>query len=380
MQTDRVVRWVRSSWIDIAWVLFVGVNLVAMQVSPPWQTVPFLVIWVSLTALYGYRLWHLGSTIVTVTAVTLATGGLITWQVLTGEQDTEYLVEVPLLAVMFVVMVWHARRRQAAMNESRRVSDQNLRLLEQQRRFLQDASHEMGTPITVALGHTELIQRATADPAIAQDARVAIDELLRLRRLASRLLLLASADSPDFLRLGPVRLDDLVHDAVGRWGHRQRRWSLGSVTEATVQGDEDALVLALDALIENAIQHTPDEGAIELSVRRDGANVVLAVADSGAGIPRAEVERVFDRFARADSARSRTTGGFGLGLAIVKAVAVAHAGSVRVRSEPGRGSTFELLVPERAGAGRERPPERNGGRGARQPEPADRLAVADPMP
>src|SRR2546421_7312172 len=134
MWRDRLLRAARPYRLDIAWVAFVGLNLVAMRVSPPWQTIPFLIIWVSLTALYGVRLWKLGSTIVTVTAVTLATGGLITAQVLRGEQDAEYLVEVPLLAVMFVVMVWHARRRQAAMEETRRVSEHNLRLLGRQRR------------------------------------------------------------------------------------------------------------------------------------------------------------------------------------------------------------------------------------------------------
>src|SRR5207253_4802650 len=108
---DRFLRWGRTPWVDIAWVLFVGLNLLAMQISPPWQTVPFLIIWVSLTALYGFRLWRLGSTIVRVAAVTLASGGLITTQVLRGQQDAEYLVEVPLLAVMFVVMALHARRR-----------------------------------------------------------------------------------------------------------------------------------------------------------------------------------------------------------------------------------------------------------------------------
>src|SRR6266568_508044 len=245
MLRDRFLRSVRASWVDIAWVVFVGLNLLAMQVSPPWQTVPFLTIWVSLTALYGFRLWHLGSTIVTVAAVTLATGGLITYQVLKGLQDTEYLLEVPLMALLFVVVVWHARRRQMALEEVRRVSDQNLRLLERQRRFLQDASHELGTPITVALGHTELIQRAAADPVIVADARVVADELGRLRRLASRMLLLASAGSPDFLYLAPVEVEPLMVDTLGRWGRTPRRWTLGAVDEATVLGDHDRLAPAL---------------------------------------------------------------------------------------------------------------------------------------
>jgi signal transduction histidine kinase len=345
MRSDRVRQFARAYRLDIAWVVFVGLNLVAMQVSPPWQTVPFLIIWVSLTALYGFRLWKLGSTIVTVAAVTLATGGLITAQVLSGQQDTEYLVEVPLLAIMFVVMVWHARRRQAAMTEMRRVSDHNLRLLDRQRRFLQDAAHELGTPITVALGHTELIQRSAADPGIAHDARVAVDELLRLRRLASRLLLLASADGPDFLQVAPFQIADLVLDALGRWSHVPRPWSLGAVTEGTVRGDRDRLLLALDALIENAVRYSEAEGRIELSVHREGTNVVVVVADSGPGVPAAEVERIFDRFARIDKGRSRETGGFGLGLAIVKAIAGAHGGSIRVRSDLGRGSAFELVLP-----------------------------------
>ena len=209
MRRDRALGSIRQSWVDIAWVVFVGLNLIAMRLIPAWQTIPFLVIWVSLTAIYGFRLWRLGSTILTVAAVTLATGGMIGVQVLKGQEDVEYLVEVPLLAVMFVVMVWHARRRLAALEEMKRVSERNLRLLDRQRRFLQDASHELGTPITVALGHTQLIERAATDPLIASDARVVADELLRLRRLATRLLLLASAGSPDFLDLAPVEVEPL---------------------------------------------------------------------------------------------------------------------------------------------------------------------------
>ena len=111
MHADRVRQLARAHWVDIAWVAFIGLNLLAMRLLSAWQTIPFLVIWVSLTAVYGFRLWRLGSTVVVVAVVTLATGGLIGWQVLRGEQDGDYLAEVPLLAMMFVVMAWHARRR-----------------------------------------------------------------------------------------------------------------------------------------------------------------------------------------------------------------------------------------------------------------------------
>src|SRR6267142_1274880 len=208
---SRAARWGRVYRHDIIWVAFVGLNLAAMRLLPAWQTVPFLAIWVSLTVIYGLRLWRLQPTILTVAAVSLATGGIIGVQVLKGQQDADYLAEVPLIALMFLVMVWHGRRRLAAteerlaaMEEVHRVSQENLRLLKQQRRFLQDASHELGTPITVALGHAELIQRAVTNSEVAEDAHVVTDELMRLRRLATRMLLMASAGSPDFLHLEPV--------------------------------------------------------------------------------------------------------------------------------------------------------------------------------
>jgi signal transduction histidine kinase len=336
---------------DIAWAVFVGLNLVAMRLLSNWQTVPFLAIWISLTVIYGFRLWRLQPTILTWAAVTLATGGIIFVQVLKGEQDADYLAEVPLIALMFLVMVWHGRRRLAAtqerltaMEQVQRISQENVRLLEQQRQFLQDASHELGTPITVALGHAELIERA-ADQAVAADARVVTGELARLRRLTNRLLLLASAGTPDFLHLAPVSADSLVLDALERWGNAPRRWRLGEVAEATVLGDADRLVAALDALLENAVAHTEPGDTIEVSVRLEGGNAVLAVTDSGCGIPPTELDRIFRRFTRAQPSRNREAGGFGLGLPIVQAIAEAHHGSVRVHSASGQGSTFEMVIP-----------------------------------
>ncbi len=345
MRAHRVLRQARASWVDVAWVAFVILNLVLMRLIPEWQTIPFLIIWVSLTAVYGFRLWRLGSTLIMVVTVTLITGGLIGWQVLRGYQDVDYLAEVPLLAIMFVVMVWHSRRRLAALEEMRRTHDRNMILLAQQRQFLQDASHELGTPITIALGHAELIERAAADRAIAKDARVAVDELLRMRRLTSQMLLLASTDAPDFLHPVPLDVDEFLVDALARWSHVPRRWSVGELAQTRVVADADRLTLAFDALIENAVNHTGEDGSIELGARLDGEDIVLTVRDTGDGIPPAEAERVFDRFTRVDSGRNRSAGGFGLGLAIVKAIAEAHGGSVRVESAVGAGSLFEVRLP-----------------------------------
>ncbi len=341
---------------DLIWAGFVALNLAAMRLFPAWQTVPFLTIWVSLTIVYGYRLWRIQPTIVTIAAVTLATGGIIFVQVLKGQQDADYLAEVPLVALMFVVMVWHGRRRLAATQERltaleqvQQISQENLRLLEQQRQFLQDASHELGTPIAIALGHAELIEQAVTNPAVAADARVVTAELARLRRLTNRLLLLASAGTPDFLRLAAVSADALILDALERWGSVPRRWRLGEVAEATVLGDIDRLVAALDALLENAVAYTEPGDTVEVSVHVEEAYAALAVTDTGRGISPGELNRIFRRFARVEPYR-RETGGFGLGLPIVQAIAEAHHGSVRVQSTSGEGSTFALLIPLAPGA------------------------------
>jgi signal transduction histidine kinase len=348
----RALRRLRPVAPDIAWAVFVAANLAAMRLLPSWQTVPFLIIWVSLTVIYGFRLWRLQPTIMTIGAVTLATGGIILVQVLKGQQDADYLAEVPLIALMFLMMVLFGRRRLAAtqerltaMEQVQQISQENLRLLEQQRQFLQDASHELGTPITVALGHAELIEQAVTDQDVAADARVVTGELARLRRLTNRLLLLASAGSPGFLRVAPVATDHLVLDALERWAHVSRHWRLGEVAEATVTGDADRLVVALDALLENAVAHTGPGDRIEVSVHRDNGHAIIAVTDSGCGIPPSDLDRIFGRFARAEPYRSREAGGFGLGLPIVQVITEAHHGSVRVHSTSGRGSTFEMVLP-----------------------------------
>jgi two-component system sensor histidine kinase BaeS len=113
----------------------------------------------------------------------------------------------------------------------------------------------------------------------------------------------------------------------------------------------------LDALLENAVAHTGVDDRIEVSARQEAANVVLAVADSGCGIPPADLGRIFDRFARVDPHRSRQAGGFGLGLAIVQAIAEAHHGSVRVESTVGRGTVFEVILPASTNLPRPKPTE-----------------------
>ena len=342
---------IRPMTPDIAWVAFVALNLVAMRLEPNWGTVPFLAIWVSLTAIYGLRLWRIQPTILTLAAVTLATGGIILVQVLKGQQDADYLAEVPLIALMFLVMVWHGRRRVAAMEEKlaameavQRVSQENLHLLTQQRRFLQDASHELGTPITVALGHAELMERAATDrggrrrpggdrrtgPAGPAGHPAAPAGLGREPGLPAR--------DPGS---GRVR----CWDALERWGYMPRQWRLGEVTDATVLADRDRLVAGAG--------RAAGERHRAYRIRRPDRGQ-CPCGRAGTGCWRWPIRAAASRPASSSGSssgspgqpyRNREAGGFGLGLAIVQAIAEAHHGSVRVRSARGQGSTFEMVIP-----------------------------------
>jgi two-component system OmpR family sensor kinase len=249
------------------------------------------------------------------------------------------------MAAMFVAMVWHARRRQSATEEVRRLAESEHRLREREREFVRYASHELRTPITIARGHAELI-RSHGEGQAAADAEVVLDELNRLSRISERLLILAGAEHPDFLRLGPVQLDELVIDVAKRWSAAApRRWKVDIVAEGSVLGDEERLAVALDALVENAVQVTSEGDQIGLVGRSDEGHAVIEISDEGEGIPPDQLERVFDRFARVDRGRTRGSGGTGLGLPIARAIVEAHHGSIDVRSSPGSGATFIVRLP-----------------------------------
>jgi signal transduction histidine kinase len=284
------------------------------------------------------------STLFLLAGIIVTTGTLLSIDIYRGAQPLDELTEVPLMSAMFFAMVWHAQRRLAMTEELRRVSDANLRLLERERRFIQNASHELRTPITVATGHAELLQKGTDPARMAADARIVVEELMRLRRLSDRLLLLAAAEDPDFLHKKPIEIEPLLVQALQRWSPMPRQWRLGVTDEAMVDADSDRLALAIDALVENAVKHTSPKDWIELSVRRNH-RVDISVADSGSGISERELERIFERFARSASSRQRGIEGVGLGLSIVKAIVEAHGGTLTVRSEPGGGSQFEVSLP-----------------------------------
>jgi signal transduction histidine kinase len=330
--------------VELLWLAFATINYVAMIAWPSWETIPFHFVWISLTLLYGFRVWPVRATLIVLACVMIATGISISLDAFEGIQLWGELFEVPLMAAMFLAMVWHARRRVEAQRIAEGRAEERRSLLERQERFIHDASHELRTPVTIARGHLELMR---PDAVHTAELDVALEELARIDAIIERLLLLANADQPDFLRVEEIELEHFLEDVFVRWSDvAPRAWRLGPLAAGHLAVDPERLRAALDALLENAVKFTGERDAIEVRARGNGAgSVLIEVEDEGRGIPPDALDRIFDRFARADAARTRSAGGVGLGLAIVDAIAKGHGGRCTV-ARTTTGSIFALWLPE----------------------------------
>ncbi|MCE1177825.1 MAG: HAMP domain-containing histidine kinase [Micrococcales bacterium] len=222
------------------------------------------------------------------------------------------------------------------------------------RRFVADASHELRTPLVTVRGYAELYrQGAITRPEDVSSAMGRIEaEASRMSTLVEDLLQLARLDDQRPMELTDVDLTvvaaDIVQDARVRDGARQiaLHGLDGDLAPAIVRGDEARLRQVLTNLVANALNHTPDGTPVEVLVGGGRGEVVVQVRDHGPGLSGADLERVFERFYRADSSRVRGQGGGnGLGLAIVAAIAAAHGGTVRAEPTPGGGATFVVRLP-----------------------------------
>jgi signal transduction histidine kinase len=212
-----------------------------------------------------------------------------------------------------------------------------------QRAFVDDAGHELRTPITIVRGHLELLGD-DPDERLATVALVT-DELDRMSRIVDDLLLLAKLEQPDFLRTETVEVEPFTHELFAKARTLgQGHWQLDTVATGTVRADPQRLTQAVMNLARNAIEHGGPDTTITLGSSTGAGELRLWVADTGPGIAPEEHSMVFERFTRGGDRRRRTDGA-GLGLSIVRAVADAHGGRVTLESRPGAGARFTIVVP-----------------------------------
>ena len=215
--------------------------------------------------------------------------------------------------------------------------------------FMMLASHELRTPLTSMRGYAELLRR---NPDMsAEDMTLAMrridEETQRMGILVDDLLLLARLDQGRPLESRPVDLEALVADACAdaRAAEGGRPISTRVTAPLVVDGDQMRLRQVLSNLLRNALVHTPEGTPIEVRLRRDDGSAVLEVVDHGPGIQPEHAGRIFERFYRADAARSGDQGGSGLGLSIAAAVVQAHGGRITLDRTPGGGATFRIVLP-----------------------------------
>ena len=331
---------------ELAITLFCLVNLAWLALWHGAEAFPVHFIFIGVSIIFGLRMWSVGSSLLALASVSIPTFLLLVRAIEAGKETRTELAEVPLMALLFLVMAWHVRRRQVAV--------------EHERALFANASHELMTPLTIAWGELELLGRDGAAPTIEEfreTRQVVLEELHRGQVLAAGLLTLSRLDTTSSAQQSMTSTDYLLDAAVRRWSRVTKR----PLTIAARAGGEVSCVrpdlgLLLDNLIENALRHTPEGSRVTLAAYSHSRRLVLEVSDEGDGIPEKELPYVFDRFYRARSADG--TRGSGLGLAIVKGIAEAHGGVVDVESEVGVGTTFRVELPrfEREALGDGGPP------------------------
>jgi signal transduction histidine kinase len=220
--------------------------------------------------------------------------------------------------------------------------DRLQRAFSTQRRFLDDAGHELRTPITIVRGHLEFLEQEPEQR--ERTVMLLLDELDRMARIVDDLLLLAQAEEPHFLQLDLVNVADLTAELETKVSALGRRdWRVETSGRGIIVADRHRLTQAVIQLAQNAVQHTDEDSVIEIGSAVAPGEARFWVRDNGPGISRKDQERIFERFVRGTHAYR--TGGAGFGLTIVRAIATAHGGRVDLESSPGAGATFTIVVP-----------------------------------
>lgn len=218
-----------------------------------------------------------------------------------------------------------------------------------QQRFVSDASHELRAPLTIIQANLEFVERSTDLPPAERQAALseAGREVRRLTQLVADLLALARADAGVAIQQQPVELDRVLLDAVGDARHlaRGQRLVVARIEAFVVCGDADRLKQLVLILLDNALKYTPDGRTVSVALDRHKGWAALEIRDEGIGIPADDVPHVFERFYRADPARSRDPGGTGLGLPIARWIVEQHGGAITLTSEVGKGTQVLVRLP-----------------------------------
>jgi len=355
-----------------------------MLARPGAQTIPYHLGWAGFALAFGLGTWSRWQLVTALAWYTLATGAALERSWLLGHIGWDETTEIPLMFLLTLLMVWHVRRRQAALGHITKLAERDVQACLDREQVMQLTSHELRTPLTIARGYVELLQ-ARAVEAVElenqQDLSVVADEIERLSRVSERLVRMIRMQDDTTSEM--VDVDEVMAQAVERWRVvADRRWVL-EARAGCVLGSPERLRTGLDTLLENAIRYTSVGDTIRLAGSRQLHDVLVGVFDSGIGLTDDQIMAINsgEESALSPTSAETATGtvagriapaeaegglrGTGLGLSIVRALANARGGTLHASHAPDGGAAMVLTFPQnlRVDAG-----------------PFDRRVVSDDLP
>lgn len=339
---------VRRRSLFVPWLVVAVICAELMWLFPGQETIPYHVAWIGVAVAYGIEPWPRGRTVVALTAYAVVTGSILVVRAVTGVIAWEETSEIPLMALLVLISVWHVRRRQTALLQVEQMAARARVRAHQRERFSRVTSHEMRTPITIALGYVGLLLDREVDPGRREDLRVVQDELSRLNRASDRLLRMITLQ--DSSQWEEVDLTAFLRQVAARWGNVAERSWVVDVSVGSCRVQTEPLRACLDTLIENALRYTGSGDVVRLCASTSEDWVLIGVADSGSGLSRVMSESinrqdrqsVFEVPTLGRDSHSQT--GLGLGL-VAEMVTLCQGRLVAGRSGEG-GALVMMAIPQ----------------------------------
>ena len=347
----------------LAWTVWALVCVVVMFMRPTEQTIPYHLGWAGFALAFGLGTWSRLQAITALAWYTLATGAALENSWMTGRIGWDETSEIPLMFLLALLMVWHVRRRQAALAHVTRLAEREVQACLDREQLMRLTSHELRTPLTIARGYIELLQTRSAELENQQDLSVVGDELERLSRVSDRLIRMIRLQDDATSEI--VDIDQVMAQAVERWQVvADRRWLLDAEA-GFIMGSTERLRTGLDTLVENAIRYTSAGDTIRLVGSRHLGHVVVGVFDTGVGltdhqviainageqsppsVTRAGTAAETDPAAEPDMGTDTgdSLAGTGLGLSIVRTLAHSRGGTLHASQVVGGGTAMILTFP-----------------------------------
>ena len=334
----------RGLVVDWTLAIFCTAMLALMWLFVGEETIPYHFLFLAVAIVYGFRVWPMRKTVLVAVAITGATGALFGRALVEGYISFDETSEILLMPLLLMAMVWHARRREEALQAVAKMATVNEELLVRQNEFLRETSHAIRTPVTIARGYVDLAKAESTQDEIGEHLEVINRQLDRTEKLSSRLLSLAALDANGITHFDMIDLSEITRRVAADWAvDTDRCWVQEIGSPLWVLGDVTSIEAALDAMIENAIHFTRSGSTIRITCRKVDGSALIEVADSGTGIDAEDLPYVFDRFWHRTSPSGCV--GSGLGLSMVWAIASAHGGSVIAGTAPEGGAIVSMDFP-----------------------------------